>query len=139
MTANTSAFFFMATLQLLKIDSLKARLSMFDNKGEEGGLTAEEIEDIEDMRGITHDIQSLSRVNTCISWQQSRLLWLKDGDVNSKYFHSVLSSRRRQNSIVSLLVNGTLMEGIQPIRNAVFSHFIDHFAAHYTTRPSVEN
>jgi len=72
-----------------KIDSLKARLSEFNDKKEEGGLSAEEIED---MRRITRNIPSLSRVYTSISWQQSRLLWLKDGDANSKYFHSVLSS-----------------------------------------------
>jgi len=53
-----------------RIDSLKARLSELDDKGAVGGLSAE---DIDDMRGITHDIHSLSRVNTSISWQQSRL------------------------------------------------------------------
>jgi len=64
---------------------------------------------------------------------------LKDGDANSRYFHSVLSSRRRRSSIVALLVNGILVEGVQPIRNAVYSHFRDHFAATYTPRPGVEN
>lgn len=119
-----------------KLDSLKAWLSVFDDKGEDGGLSVEEIEE---MRGIAHDIHSLSRVNTSISWQQSQLLWLKDGDGNSKYFHSVLSSRQRRNSIVSLMVNYSLVEGVQPIHNIVFSHFSDHFAAQTTTRPGVEN
>jgi hypothetical protein len=72
-------------------------------------------DEIEEMRGITHDIQSLSHVSTSISWQQSRILWLKDGDANSKYFHSIISSRRRRNAIVSLMVNGVLVEGVQPI------------------------
>jgi len=91
------------------------------------------------MRGITHDIRSLSRVNTSISWQQSRLLWLNDGDANSKYFHSVLSSRRKCNAIVSLVVNSSLVEGVQPIRQAVFSHFRDHFAALDMYRSGVDN
>jgi len=78
------------------------------------------MEEIEELKGVTHDIQFLSRVSTSISWQQSRLLWLKDGDTNSKYFHSVLSSRRRRNGIVSLMVNGNLVEGVQPIRNVIF-------------------
>ena len=119
-----------------KIDALKSRLAVYDEKGEEDGLSVEEIEE---MRGITHDIHSLSRVNTSITWHKSRLLWLKDGDANSKYFHSVISSRRRRNSIVSLLVNGTLVEGVQPIRNAVYSHFKDHFAAPCISRLGVEN
>ena len=95
--------------------------------------------EIEEMRGITHDIHSLSRVSTSISWKQSQILWLKDGDTNSKYFHTVLSSRRRRNAIVSLLVNGNIVEGVQPIRHAIYSHFKDHFAATNVSRPRVEN
>jgi len=91
------------------------------------------------MRNLTHDIHFLSRVSTSYSWQQSRTRWLKDGDANSKYFHSILASRRRRNSIVSLMVNGSLVEGVQPIRNAVCSHFKDHFVAQNISRPGAEN
>jgi len=76
---------------------------------DEGGLSAEELVQ---MRSITHDIHSLSRASASISWHHSRTRWLNDGDANSKYFHSILASRRRRNSIVSLLVNGTLVEGV---------------------------
>jgi len=54
-----------------RIDILKARLAEFDEKGAEGGLLVEEIDE---MRDITNDLHSLSRVSTSISWQQSRLL-----------------------------------------------------------------
>ena len=54
-----------------KIGSLKACLSVLDCKGEYEVLTEAEIEE---MCGITLDIHSLSRVNTSICWQQSRLL-----------------------------------------------------------------
>jgi len=119
-----------------RIDFLKSRLSGFDEKSVDGGLSVEEVDEL---RGITHDIHSLSRVNTNISWQQSRLLWLKDGDANSKYFHSVLSSRRRRNAIVSLMVNGSLVEGVHLIRNVIFSHFKDHFADPNLVRTGVDN
>jgi len=64
-----------------KLDSLNARLASLDGRGEDELLSADEIVE---MRGITHEINSMSRVNTSICWQQSRLLWLKDGDANSK-------------------------------------------------------
>lgn len=88
-----------------KIDALKTRLPELDVKGEDGGLLANEIDEL---RGITHNIHSLSRVSTSIRWQQSRMLWLKEGD-------AIISSRRRRNAIVSLMVNGELVEGLQPI------------------------
>ncbi|PNX62070.1 cysteine-rich receptor-like protein kinase [Trifolium pratense] len=65
-----------------KIDSLKARLSHLDQKGEEDDPLDDEVEEL---HGIMSDIRSLSRMNASISWQQSRSLWLKEGDANSKY------------------------------------------------------
>jgi len=81
----------------------------------------------------------LSRISASINWQQARSRWLKDGDANSKFFHSMLSSRHRRNSIVTLKVNGNIVEGVQPIRNAVFTHFKEHFAAQNISRPGAEN
>ena len=49
-----------------RIEVLKIRLAELDDQVDEGGLTVEEIEE---MRNVTHDIHSLSRVSTSISWQ----------------------------------------------------------------------
>ena len=78
-------------------------------------------------------------MNASICWQQSLLMWLLEGDVNSKYFHYVLAGRRRRNVISSLLVNGTLVEGEQPIRVAVYAHFSNHFQSVEVVRPGVDN
>jgi hypothetical protein len=44
-----------------------------------------------------------------VSWRQkSRILWLKEGDKCTKYFHSMANSRRRYNTIDSLMIDGTL-------------------------------
>ncbi|GAU49521.1 hypothetical protein TSUD_407540 [Trifolium subterraneum] len=78
-----------------RIESLKVRLSTLDQKGDEEVLSEAEIVEL---HGVSSDNHSLSRMNASISWQQSSSLWLKEGDTNSKYFHS-----------------------------AVFSHFASHF------------
>jgi len=66
-----------------KIDSLKNRQATLDSKGEEADLSEDELGEL---HGISTDIHSLSRLNTSICWQQSRINWLRDGDANSKVF-----------------------------------------------------
>jgi hypothetical protein len=44
-----------------------------------------------------------------VSWRQkSRILWLKEGDKCTKFFHIMTNSKRRNNSIDSLLIDGTI-------------------------------
>ncbi|KAK2392457.1 hypothetical protein QL285_065815 [Trifolium repens] len=119
-----------------RIDSLKLRLSSLDLKGEEDSLSEA---DLAEMHGVSADIHSLSRLQASINWQQSRSKWLKEGNANSKYFHSMLTSRRRGNAISSVQVDSVTLEGVHPVRQAVFSHFAAHFKARDVVRPGVEN
>ena len=44
-----------------------------------------------------------------ISWgQKSRVLHFKEGDANTRFFHRMANSNRKNNGIESLMVNGTL-------------------------------
>jgi hypothetical protein len=116
--------------------SLKDRMSALYLQGEEDTLSETELEDL---HGVTTDIHSLSRLQASIKWQQSRSRWLKERDANSKYFPSMLASRRRGNTISSVWVHGVTLEGVHPIRQAVFSHFATHFKASNVVRPGVDN
>ncbi|CAJ2669290.1 unnamed protein product [Trifolium pratense] len=119
-----------------RIESLKERMAVLDVKGGEEDLSESELAEL---HGVSLDIHSLSRLNTSICWQQSRSRWLKEGDANTKYFHSILASRRRGNAISTLQVDSTIVEGVSPIRHAVFSHFASHFKAINVDRPRVDN
>jgi hypothetical protein len=44
-----------------------------------------------------------------VSWRQkSRVLWLREGDKCTKFFHIMANSNRRRNTIDSLLIDGTI-------------------------------
>ncbi|PNX67064.1 cysteine-rich receptor-like protein kinase, partial [Trifolium pratense] len=60
-----------------RIDTLKVRLSALDEKGEDDDLSEAELDEL---HGVSYDILSLSKLHASISWQQSRSLWLKEGD-----------------------------------------------------------
>jgi len=67
------------------------------------------------------------------------LSWLREGDANSKYFHSALFSRRRRNCLGSILVEGYMVEDVKPVRHAVFSYFVAYFQAQHVVRSGVDN
>ena len=49
-----------------------------------------------------------------------------------------MSGKRSRNAIPFMLANGTLVEGVENVRNAVFAHFRAHFQLAQTHRPSME-
>jgi len=85
------------------ISNIQDRISSLDAKGEEFDIL---IEEVEELHSLSSDLHSLSRINTSMQWLKSRLLLLKEGDANSKKIHCIMSSHRRENSIVSLIVDG---------------------------------
>jgi len=118
-----------------KIATLKDRISSLDSKGESDVLLDSEVEDL---HGCMEELFSLVQMNTSISWQQSRMQWLREGDANSKNFHGIMSSRKRRNAIPFFLVNDVLVEGVDNVRGAVFSHFSTHFQGVSVDRPTME-
>jgi len=113
----------------------KEKIATLDLKGELVTLCDDEIEEL---HGYSDELYSLARINSSISWQQSRIQWLREGDANSKFFHDMMSSRRRRNFIPLFFVNGVQIEGVQNVRNAVFSHFTSHFEKCHEQRPTME-
>ena len=68
-------------------------------------------------------------------WQKSRLTWLREGDVNSKFFNGIMSARRRSNALLSIQVDGVQVEGVEGVRGAVFNPF----KSIRLSRPGVED
>ena len=64
-----------------KIVALKDKITILDLKGETMVLLDGEVEE---MHGLTEELFYLSRINNSICWQESRALWLQEGDANSK-------------------------------------------------------
>jgi hypothetical protein len=56
-----------------------------------------------------------------VSWRQkSRILWLREGDKCTKFFHTIVNSNRRRNSIDSLLIDGTISSNRSGISEHIF-------------------
>ena len=76
-----------------------------DVREESHPLTTEEKLEQDNLRTNIEKLALFEEIN----WRQkSRVLHLKEGDANTKFFHRMANSNRRNNGIESLMVDGTL-------------------------------
>jgi hypothetical protein len=74
-----------------------------------------------------------------ICWRQkSRVKWLKEGDKNTKYFHTVANSHRRRNSIRQLSINGVLSTDQEAIKAEISGFNQKLYIEDTTCRPSLD-
>ncbi len=74
-----------------------------------------------------------------ICWRQkSRVKWLKEGDKNTKYFHTVANSHRRHNSIRQLSINGVLSTNQNAIKVEISGFYRQLYIEDTTCRPFLD-
>ncbi|KAL6545131.1 hypothetical protein OROHE_009796 [Orobanche hederae] len=62
------------------------------------------------------------------------MVWLKDGDVNSRVFHRASAARRIQNGFSGLEVGGEWVEDPSRIEEEIYNHFQLHFQQRHSPK-----
>ena len=71
-----------------------------------------------------------------ISWRhKSQVLWLKEGDKNSQFFHQLANSHRRTNIIGQLSINGVMSIDQDVIREHIAQYYEHLFSESESKRP----
>lgn len=74
-------------------------------------------------RTLKRKLLRLSSLERSIARQRSRLTWMKEGNVNTKFFQRHAVGRRRQNTMTSLHVEGSVVSGQEDLANAADNYF----------------
>lgn len=100
------------------LENCKSAISFFDQIEEKQTLHKTEFGLRQLIRQKAYQLATLIE----IKWsQRSHCRWLKEGDNNTRYFHSNASARMRRNMVISSQHEGTLITGESPIKDAFFS------------------
>jgi hypothetical protein len=112
--------------------SLEEELGELDCIGENRELMAEEIAKRDEC------YQNLERTlfQEEVSWRQkSRALWLKEGDRNTSYFHRVVNSHRRNNTMAVMMMDGNRTEDPAVITNHIVQFYKTLYSEQYQGKP----
>src|ERR1044072_831097 len=113
----------------------KKHLVIMFLKGESSALSLEEVEV---KKRLNTEYWRLSRASESLIRQKSRVLWINEGDSNSRYFHSYVNFRRRFNSIHGLYVHGQWVDDPEGVKGEVRSFFETKFRAVRRENPMLD-
>ena len=106
-----------------------------DVKEGEHGLSEVELGERAMLRSQIQNLLSLEEV----SWRQkSRMLYIKEGDNNTKFFHRVANSQRRYNHISMLEVNGVIYEDESKMADQAVQFYKNLYKESEEWKPFVE-
>ncbi|EPS68419.1 hypothetical protein M569_06350 [Genlisea aurea] len=87
------------------------------------------------IQNLKAELSELRKLDELWWKQRSKAHWLKEGDRNNKFFHSVASTQRQRNKIVKLKARNTWLENPSDIQHEFISFYEDLFTS---TQPNEE-
>ncbi|KAL8508386.1 hypothetical protein ACS0TY_018846 [Phlomoides rotata] len=116
------------------INSKKEEIEILDRIDDTMGLEAAEI--IKRNKNVAELIR-LGQWKEELLPQRAKARWLRDGDVNSKYFHGWINRNRKANAIEGLVLNDRWTESVDGINKGIHDHFERHFSNPLRSRPHI--
>ena len=100
-----------------------------------GGLS---LADRDSRKAVLSELDKLAHLEETSWRQKSRVLWLKEGDNNTKFFHKMANSNRRRNFMKRVEVGGVVHEDISAIRDNVVCFYENLYQETEAWRPTVD-
>ena len=110
-------------------------LKLLDAKDGEFGLLEVEMSERVVVRSQLENLLSLEEISLR---QKSRMLCIKEGDNNTKFFHKVANSQRRYNHLSVLEVDGVIYEEDSEVADQVVQFYKKLYTKTEEWRPFVE-
>ncbi|KAK2657435.1 hypothetical protein Ddye_010487 [Dipteronia dyeriana] len=113
---------------------LESQLGLIDSQAAQHGWTEQSRFQ---RRSLMEELWKVVRKEEQLWRQKSRVVWLKEGDRNTSFFHRMANGRRKTNFIGEMSYEGILCSNQVSIRSSVFRSFSNHFKAENWVRPTM--
>ena len=94
-----------------KVQQLESALNKIEISSNDRQLTPSELAARKKMQ---EDLWSAAQAHESLLRQKARSKWLREGDCNSRYFHLIMNSKRRSNTVKGVFIDGVWVD--DPIR-----------------------
>ncbi|XP_057448194.1 uncharacterized protein LOC130739795 [Lotus japonicus] len=101
------------------------KIQSLDEKLEEVGLSMEEQNQ---RRTWQAEYWRLAKSNESLLQQKSRCNWIREGDSNTKFFHSFMNWRRNANSVLGMEIDGVWINDPVLVKNGAKDFFEGKFS-----------
>ncbi|GKV48207.1 hypothetical protein SLEP1_g55033 [Rubroshorea leprosula] len=118
-----------------KVKEAEKEIATIDEKGEKGQLSPQ---DVEQRKNCFLELWKNIKIKESMWQQKSRKMWLKEGDANTKYFHTCVKGRCRRNEILSIHIKGDQHTGVAEIKEKVAKYFEELFTEEKWERPKLD-
>ncbi|KAH1262617.1 LINE-1 retrotransposable element ORF2 protein [Glycine max] len=93
---------------------------------------------VQELKKLQSELWEQSFLQESMLRQNSRCKWLKQGESNSAYFHKIINSSRRRNTLRGMQINGGWVDKPTVIKEAVLQHFKGRFAEPCLPSPNLD-
>ncbi|GJU06692.1 RNA-directed DNA polymerase, eukaryota [Tanacetum coccineum] len=87
---------------------------------------------------VIKDMKHIDNLHAMDMVQKAKIKWCVEGDENSRFFHGMLNSKRNQQNIRGVLVDGIWKEKPQDVKREIFYHFRNRFDKPSDLRATVD-
>jgi len=112
------------------------KIDALDERDEGCGLTGYEREE---RKVLLAELNKAKFKQEAVMFQKTRQSWIKQGDLNTRFFHSSVKWRRAKNQLHGLHVNGKWCEDKEVIKDKIQSFFEDRFARNDACQVGLDN
>ena len=95
-------------------------------------------DEIKAKRELQQELWEASTAYESLLRQKSRAKWLKEGDINSIYFHKVINFRRHYNGVQGILIQGEWIQNPNDVKKEAVNFSLNRFTEQQFCRPTLD-